>query len=298
MDERKKFVLTIIVGLAVLFFLITRFCLPIARDNAKRRLQYKQLRQEVQTIEEFSKDELDSLESQVDTAISNLEREVPSQGELKLMEQLALVPMGSNIVFTKITRRGPEMQQGYQAFPVDVNMKAPFYDLIKYLAAIESGPLMIGIDSLSLRKVEPEAKSLDVKITFSGFRVAGKFPPKSKYLEERYMPLDRQRLAKLFEPVKLADSESAVASLKGRNPFVYGLNKIDYPELKPDRLSLRGILRIGDEKVALINDTVVREGEKIAGMEVAEIQDYRVVLMHAGKRYILKMGVDDEFLKP
>jgi len=300
MDDKKKLSITIIGGLAVLFFLITRFCLPVAKDNRKRSAEYKRLKLEVETLGEFSKDELDSLGSRVDTAISNLEKRLPAQGKLKLMEQLARTPTDSNIVFTGITRRSPKELQGYQVFPVDVNVKASFYDLIKYLAGIETGPLLIGINSLSLRKVEPEARSLDVRATFWGFRVTHRPPPISKYMREKYTPIDKRRFERVFEPVKLMESKRAVLRLKDYNPFVYGLKerKIEYPELKIGALSLKGILRIGDKKVALINENVVREGERIAGMEVVEIQDYKVVLMHSGKRYILKMGVSDEFIKP
>lgn len=293
MDEKKKFILTIVASLVGLFFLFTRFYLPLARDNAKHAAEYKQLKQEVKTIGEFSKEELDFLQGQVDTAIADLEGRFPPEGKLKLMEQLTQVPVDSNIVFKEITHREQWEMEGCQVFPVDVSMKAPFHDLIKYLAGIEASPLMISVSSLSIRKVEPEPKPLDIRVTFLSFRLIPKFPPMSEYMEERFGPFDKGHLERLLEPVKLADSESAVLRLKDYNPFVYGFGRpgveeIAYPGL--EALSLKGILRIGDKKVALINDIVVREGEKIAGCKVEEIGDYRVVLMRAGKRYILKLG--------
>ena len=298
MDEKKKLFLTIIAALAVLFFLLTRFCLPVAKDNAERLAQYKQLKTEVEVLRKFGKDGLDSLGSRIDAAISNLERRIPAEGKLKLMEQLTRVPADANIAFTAITHKRSSEQDDYQAFPVDVSMKASFYDTIKYLAAIETGPLMIGVDSLSLRRLEPGAESLDIKVTFLGFGLAHKFPPMSRYLEERYRPFDKRQLEKLLEPTKPRGTEVAVLTLKDYNPFVYKFKKpaegITHPELELgiESFSLRGIMRVGSEKVALINDTMVREGEKIGGIEVVEIQDYRVVLMRAGKRYILKMGVE------
>lgn len=302
MDERRRLVLTIIASLAALFFLSTHFYLPFAKSNAKRRAQYRQLKVEVKTIGELSKDGLDSLGKRIDTAISNLESKFPPEGKLRLTEELTMVPKGSNIVFTEITHRKMQEGQGYQVFPVDVNMKTTFYDLIKYLTAIEASPLLIGVNSLSLHKVEPEAKHLDIKVTFFGFKLIRQFPAISKYVEGRYGPLSKQRLERLFEPVKLMDSESAVSRLAYYNPFVYDFEKPDaYPEretINIENLSLKGILRIGDEKAALINDTVVKEGERIGGVQVVEIEDYRVILMQSGKRYILKIGVDDGFIKP
>lgn len=306
MDERKKFLLTVIIGLAGLLFLTTRIYLPIARDNAKRSAEYKQLKQQVQAAGKFSKDELDILEDKIDMAVSNLEERFPPEGKLKLVEQLTRVPMDAKISFTEITHRDLREEQGYQVFPVDVNMKTQFYDLVKYLAGIETSPLMIGVNSLSINNVEPEAKTLDIKVSFSGFKLTHKFPSFSKYLEERYVPVNRQHLEKLLEPLKPAQSESAVLSLSDYNPFasVGELKKLDREVLpRPETLaigslSLKGIMRIGEKKAALINDKVVGEGENIAGMKVLEIQDYQVVLMRSGERYILKTGVDDEFIKP
>ena len=65
MDENKKLFLAIISGLAVLFLLVSRFCLPVARDNAERMAQYRQLKAEVEALGEFGKEELDFLGSSV-----------------------------------------------------------------------------------------------------------------------------------------------------------------------------------------------------------------------------------------
>lgn len=303
MDKRKKIFLTIIIGLVGLFFLTVRFYIPIIRDNAQRAAQYKQLKIEMGVIGEFSKNELTSLEERIDTAILDLEKRFSAGGKSKLMEQLTHTPEDVNIVFTDIAHREPLEKQEYQVLPLEVNMKASFYDLMKYLAEIEAGPLMISIDNLNIRKTEPEAKSLDIKVIFFGFQLIHKFPSVSKYLEDKYKPFDKQRLEELLEPVKLTDTKSVISRLKDYNPFAYIYHdkpKTARPEIettKLDSFSLKGIMHIGDKKAALINDTVVREGESIAGMQVVEIQDYKVVLVQSGKKYILKIGVDDEFIK-
>jgi Tfp pilus assembly protein PilO len=306
MDERRKFVLTIIIAVSGLFFLSTRLYLPIAKDNAQRSVQYRQLREELHTFEQFSEIELNSLERKIERSITDLQRKFPPNGKLKLMQYLTQSPPDANIVFTEITQRQSGVAKEYQVLLVDVNMRASFSDLIKYLAQIEESPLLICINNLVLRRFRPETEALDIKITFLSFRLTHEFPSISKYLKERYKPLNKQRFKKLVEPVKLIDNRDAVSRLKDYNPFISDFaqgdtKKIVFSEqikLRFDQLALKGIMRIKGERVALINDTIIREKDKIAEMEVVEIQDDMVVLMQSGKRYILRMGVDDDLIQP
>lgn len=303
MDKRKGLYFTIIGGLAGLFFLTTRFYIPMMKNNAQCLTQYKQLKTQVETIGSLSKAELDVLEAKLENALSNLEKSFPASGELKLTEQLARVPEGADIVFTNIAYQEPFDKEGYRVFPVEVNARAAFYDFLKYLAEIETNPSLIGVGSLALRRTEPDSKFLDIEITFLGFRLTRQFPAISKYLQDKYKPFNKHRLDSLLEPVKLTDTKNLVAKWKDYNPFadIYnikpkvaqsGREKVEF-----ESLSLQGILRIADKKAALINDVVVKEGESIAGMQVEEIQDYKVVLSDSGKKYILKMGIEDENIK-
>lgn len=303
MDKRKGLYFTIIGGLAGLFFLTTRFYIPMIKNNAQCLTQYKQLKTQVETIGSLSKAELDALEAKLENVLSNLEKSFPESGELKLMEQLARVPEGVDIVFTNIAHQEPFDKEGYRVFPVEVNARAAFYDFLKYLAEIETNPSLIGVGSLALRRTEPDSKFLDIEITFFGFRLTRQFPAISKYLQDKYKSFNKQRLESLLEPVKLTDIKNLAAKWKDYNPFadIYNIKpKVTQSEREKvefESISLQGILRIRDKKAALINDVVVREGESIAGMQVEEIQDYKVILSESGKKYILKMGIEDENIK-
>jgi len=300
MSQKAKLIFIIAGGFAGLFFLSAYVYLPLIRDNAKSLKQYRQLKREVETMGKFSQDEIDSFESKVSEAISNLEMKFPPEGALKLTEQLTRVPGNANILFTEITQKQPQEMNDYQVFPVNVMMKAPFYDIIRYLGGIEKSPLVVGIDSLSLRKVTPTAELLDVRVTFLGFRLTKAFPSTSKYLEEKYVVLNKKQLEDLLQPVTSTDSESAVLLLNDYNPFMPDYVSKTYPGDKPTSIEnfyLKGILQIGDKKAALINDSVLKEGEKIAGVEIVEIQNDRVIVQQSGQKYILKIGVDDAFIK-
>jgi Tfp pilus assembly protein PilO len=306
MDERRKFILTIIAGICGLFFLSTHLYLPIAKNNTKRSAQYRQLREQLHTVEQFNEIELNTLERKLDKTISNLQKKFPTKGKSKLMQYLAQSPPDANIVFTQITQKQSEMTEEYQVLRVDINMIASFFDLIKYLAQIEESPLLICINDLILSKLRPETGVLDIKIAFLSFRLIHKFPSISKYLKERYKPLDRQNFKRLIEPIKLVSSRDIVWELEDYNPFISNFAQEDAKEiafpaqtkLRFNQLTLRGIMRIKGERVALINNTIIREKDKIAEMEVLEIQDDIVILMQSGKRYILRIGVEDDFIQP
>jgi len=315
--------------MAGFFLLVTRFCLPVHEDNKKYFAQYKTLKQEVDFIESFEKGELQSIEKKIIKAINIIEEKIPKRGKLKLTEHLTQASLGGDIVFKSIKRGEFLETEDYQVIPVEVRMKAPFYDFIKYLLAIEASSLFIGVENLTIKKDDNDPEILDIETTFSGFKLTHQFPSLSKYLEGGKEPLNTTRLNNLLETVQLSDTKSALSELKEDNPFfsVYDIKptiareeiitqpieiveeedlslSIEEEEFLPDprdildSLTLRGILNIGGESSALINDTIVKRGEKIADMQVVDILDYWVILMHSDENFTLKMGVDDEFVKP
>jgi Tfp pilus assembly protein PilO len=302
MEEKKKFSFTVILGLAGLWFVFTNFCLPTLKDNTKRLAEYRKLREETKLIEGLSDEKFQDWEEKLSLASGNLEKNFVGEGEMQLAEQLTRLPADSNIAFLDIKQKEAEAREDYEVFPVDITMKAQFLDLVRYLATIESSTLLVGVDSLRVSKAAPEAKDLDVSLTFVGFRLMNKSKPISAYLEERFTLFDEWHFKDLIEPIGVRSNININAISGLYNPFlsVYdslkgqkkGATKVD------QELSLRGTLRIAGKNAALINDIIVREGEKIDGMEVVQIGDGRVVLMRSGKRQILKMGVEDGFIRP
>lgn len=309
MSNQKKVIVTIIAGMAGLFFICTNFCMPTAKDNTKLRQQHKQLKIQAEIIGKLSEDELETLQSELKAAVSKLEEKIPSQGKLSLVEQITRVPDGANMVFSEITHKQSIEKEGYEIFPVDINATASFYDIIKYLLDVESSSLVIAVESLNLKRLRPKDDSLNLSVTFFGFRLTHKFSTLNKYLEDKYKPLDMRRLEKILKPVERIDSSREVTSrLKDYNPFILSSalrakDKIDtgkgqYEIIDTSNFFLQGVMRLGKEKVAMINDNIVKEGETIGGMEIVEIEDYSVILMKSKRKYILKMGVEDELIKP
>jgi hypothetical protein len=60
------------------------------------------------------------------------------------------------------------------------------------------------------------------------------------------------------------------------------------PRRRP-RLKLNGIIHIGSTNVAIINDTVVREGDWIARHRILRIEEDEVIAVYRGKERKLKI---------
>ena len=76
----------------------------------------------------------------------------------------------------------------------------------------------------------------------------------------------------------------------GRDPFfAVPADKPSENPVKPP-LTCSGVANTEGQPVALINRTVVAEGETIGGYLVKEITESGVILERAGKTYILRVG--------
>jgi|GEM_PF-6126323 len=303
MDEKKKFTFTVMLGIAGLWFIFTNFCLPTLKDNTERFAEYRKLREDTRLIEGLNDEVFRGWDNKLSKASEDLEKKFLGEGKMKLAEQLTRLPLNSEIEFVDIKQKEALRRGDYEVFPVDITVRAEFLDLIRYLSTLESSPLLVGVDGLRITKADPDSRVLDVKLTFAGFRLIVSTKPVTEYLEERFMPFDEASFTNLIQPVeprKLIKT-SLISGLY--NPFlsVYDTVVVDRGPsiIKTDEeLSLRGTLRIAGRNVALINEALVREGDRIDGMEVVQIGDGKVVLMRSGKRQILKMGVQDGFIRP
>ena len=306
MGDKNKIVFTIAGGIAMLFFLLTRFCIPISKENTQLSSEYNELKRQVDVLEDFNEDKYGLLGERMEAAVVSLDEKFPPEGEFKLIEYLTRLPPGSKVIFEEILQDEQKEKEGYYISPVKVSMKASFYDFMNYLTAIDTGPVMIGVNSLTINRVDPGAQALAIKIEFLGFRLVYKAPAANAYLELNE-PLNLGRLEQLLEPIAEIHKQGITMKQKEYNPFLSAYTSsvqaiieeaLPEPEISGvDNLSLKGILHIENKKAALINDSVVMKGQAIGGMKVVEIRDYEVVLKRSDKKFILKMGVSNGIIK-
>lgn len=76
----------------------------------------------------------------------------------------------------------------------------------------------------------------------------------------------------------------------GRDPFLQTRVQYDAQQLVTTQFKLSGISMRGDNRYALINNQIVREGEQIGPFLVQSIRSDRVILTHQDRVYVLTMG--------
>jgi hypothetical protein len=90
---------------------------------------------------------------------------------------------------------------------------------------------------------------------------------------------------------KVKEKQVERASLPwGRDPFFPGQGREVTPQGEKPSLRCKGISYVEGEAVALIDYTVVREGEYIEGYVVERIAEDRVVVRKGDRTYVLRVG--------
>lgn len=76
----------------------------------------------------------------------------------------------------------------------------------------------------------------------------------------------------------------------GRDPFILDTSNINIKEQSVDDLVLNGIVSGKENPYAIINNDVVKLGDKVDGMAVIEINENNVVLDENGQRHTLELN--------
>ncbi len=94
----------------------------------------------------------------------------------------------------------------------------------------------------------------------------------------------------VLEPLDEAQRQQQLAVLKepwGRDPFLQ--KGLPAPTLQTE-LVLKGVARRADGQViALINEEIVQEGDRVEGHTVKRIEPAQVILQRDGREFILKL---------
>jgi len=95
-----------------------------------------------------------------------------------------------------------------------------------------------------------------------------------------------------LESAMTAVSETAYGNNAewGRDPFLLGASDVQKPGGMED-LALNGIMADKENPYAIINNDVVKLGDKVNGMIVIEINEKNVVLEDNGQKHILELNI-------
>jgi Tfp pilus assembly protein PilO len=173
-----------------------------------------------------------------------------------------------------------EESPDYIRYPFLVETKSKYGEIVKFVDSLENS-LELNLDELRIEKDPKDPLWHNLKFTVNTFEFTRKGSSPPDRMPEGNGP-----------PIQVA---VRVGIEVKRDPF---LEKEKVIAVKPKqeerrerlpRLELNAIIDIAGRKIAIINDTVVREGDWIAKHRIVRIGEDQVITMYRRKERILKI---------
>jgi Tfp pilus assembly protein PilO len=167
----------------------------------------------------------------------------------------------------------------YVRYPFLVESKSKYEEIVKFVDSLENS-LGLNVGDLNIRNDPKDPLQHRLKFTVSTFELRNAKPSAAdKTPKEGPPPITVRDMLVKRDPFLEKETEKKVVIL-------------DKPKERPKgfaRLKLDGIIHIGSTKVAIINGTVVREGDSISNHRILQIGEEEVVTLYRGKERILKI---------
>ena len=207
----------------------------------------------------------------------------PRKGIPELLEQINRMGNEMNIRFVAIKPLDEEEAAGYRKYPFLIETRAAYPELVNFVNRVENGmhlslnKLRIELDpkDASIHRLQFELNIFELNddLDFGPGVSADIMSPLSKRMElvavsrDPFSPKQATQVAQLPKPPK-----PAKAVTKKR---------------KWRRLDLMGIMEVAGQRVAIINDKIVRPGEVIHKQRVERIEKDHVIIMKGNEQYSL-----------
>jgi Tfp pilus assembly protein PilO len=170
----------------------------------------------------------------------------------------------------------------YVRYPFLVETKSKYEEIVKFVDSLENS-LGLNVGDLHIQNDPKDPLWHRLKFTVSTFELKGAESPVSPVRSEGGTP-----------PLEVTVRDDIRVK---RDPFLEKETekRIISPEKPKERprglalLKLDGIIHIGSTKVAIINGTVVREGDSISNHRILQIGEEEVITLYRGKERILKI---------
>jgi Tfp pilus assembly protein PilO/DNA-directed RNA polymerase subunit H (RpoH/RPB5) len=170
----------------------------------------------------------------------------------------------------------------YIRYPFLVETKSKYEEIAKFVDSLENS-LGLNLDDLNIQNDPKDPLWHRLKFTVSTFELKETEPSApDKTPEEGPPPIQvevRDDITVKRDPFLEKEERKRVITA-----IIPKVRRARLPRLK-----LKGIIQIGTTKVAIINDTVVREGDWIARHRILRIEEEKVILDYRGKERKLKI---------
>lgn len=196
----------------------------------------------------------------------------------KINEVVNHLGIKTNLVKPMPEEETPE----YTRHPFLVETKSKYEEIAKFVDSLENS-LGLNLDDLNIQNDPKDPLWHSLKFTVSTFELkeTESLPPTGTPEQQgpRIQVEVRDDIVVKRDPFleKEEKTKKVVTALKAKK------------RVRMPRLKLNGIIHIGGTNVAIINDTVLREGDWILKHRIVRIDDDKVILEYGGKERILKI---------
>jgi Tfp pilus assembly protein PilO len=196
-------------------------------------------------------------------SLAEIAKRVPSETDVPyiLHNFVSIVGKNLSVSYNLIQPGNVVDESNYKRLPLRIEMETDYGNLNAFLSQLKNLPVTARVDELTLTKV-PLSDRLSVAINLSMFLMPGgsarpDVPP----------PI----MGRVYDPFYMAADKPLVANESRKIESSTGLKYSGY--------------WIGREFRAIINDTVVKAGEKVLGYTVVKISKEKVVVSKDKKIY-------------
>lgn len=184
---------------------------------------------------------------------------------------------------TNLVKPMPEEETPeYIRYPFLVETKSKYEEIAKFVDSLENS-LGLNLDDLNIQNDPKDPLWHRLKFTVSTFELKEtESPPPTETPEQQGPRIQvevRDDIVVKRDPFLEKEGEKKVA-----RPLIPKKGPKRLPRLK-----LNGIIQIGSTNVAIINDTVLREGDWILKHRIVRIDEDKVILEYRGKERVLKI---------
>lgn len=198
----------------------------------------------------------------------------------KINEVVNHLRIKTNLVKPMPEEETPE----YTRHPFLVETKSKYEEIAKFVDSLENS-LGLNLDDLNIQNDPKDPLWHRLKFTVSTFELKGsESPPPAEMPEQQGPRIQVEVRDDIFvkrDPFLEKEKEKEEKVVTVRKPR-------EAPKRAP-RLVLNGIIQIGSTNVAIINDTVLREGDWILKHRIVRIDGDKVILEYRGEERVLKI---------
>jgi Tfp pilus assembly protein PilO len=216
----------------------------------------------------------------------------PTRGIPDLLEQINRLGNEMNIQFVAVKPLGEEDTEGYRRYPFLIETRAAYPELVNFVHRMENG---LGL-SLNELRIENDAKDPSVhrlQFNLNIYELKGEHPADQQTSAEKERDLAEVRKLVAVRRDPFGSRKVSVVSATIGKPKPTDVATTRKP--KRQKLVLMGIMEIAGNRIAIINNKVMRPGEMIGKRRIKQIRDDHVILVQGDETYPLYLKGPEPF---